>query len=496
MIDFSSHGLDYTRELCCAIESYTASMVRRNPNTYNYRGMQLRYAVERDIYILCINSEALFSHYLAHRSKGRPVPLPLNPLESDIAFHLLSQGTTFYHPPKRMIKNLLKMIRLFYNWLCQQFQPPFEQSPTQRLDVLIHVVNNKFVDYLDPITRELDIDSYAYLTTNNSELFKKLKQTSCPVVRTLTNNFSLKYVCSYSFLEFYQLMLDANAIFEALRALRPRCVLVVEGNAPMDIITAEASRVLGIPCFCVQQGWSPYVHTGFRNMNYTEMFVWGQRFADLLRPYNPRQVFRVTGSHVVSTQGISSSQPDSISTLSFFLQSPCALLGNKAFLDFIDLIISVAQAYPHIRIILREHPSYRLSGELRLKFQAYSNIHFSFAKEEPLAEVLIVSDLVISVFSTVILESIAMNVVPLICSIGAMRHYEPAVVSAGAAIEVQSIMDARRVIHEVIADPTMLVAIRKNISKVSQEFFSSGDAVMAIIDRLRSAGRKSTNQSN
>ena len=63
-LDFGSHGLDFTDKLCHAIERYTASEVRLNPSAYVYRGMHLRYAVERLLYIQCINSNALFQYYL------------------------------------------------------------------------------------------------------------------------------------------------------------------------------------------------------------------------------------------------------------------------------------------------------------------------------------------------------------------------------------------------------------------------------------------------
>ena len=61
---------------------------------------------------------------------------------------------------------------------------------------------------------------------------------------------------------FAHILHEADVTLAALQALRPASVVVVEGNAPLDVVTAEACRVLGIPCFCVQQGWSPYVHTG------------------------------------------------------------------------------------------------------------------------------------------------------------------------------------------------------------------------------------------
>jgi hypothetical protein len=491
-IDFGSHGLDYTRELCRAIERYTASAVRRDSHAYVYRGMQLRYAVERMLYIQGINSDALFRHYLARVSVAPAAALPgLNAVESDIAFFLCNQRAADDHPPRRIGRWLLETARRAYGWLRRRRpRARLAQIPVQRRDILIHVVNARFADYLAPVTRELEPGSYAYLVTSDVGLCEQLTQRGLPVVDVPTEGSLLQSVfCSYALSDFLQLMHDADATLAALRVLHPRCVLVAEGNAPMDVITAEACRLLGIPCYCVQQGWSPYVHSGFRNMSFTEMFVWGPRFAELLRPYNAGQVFRVTGSHALKTAGASLAR-DRVNTLSFFLQAPCALLGVQAYEDFVDLIVGVAQAYPHVRVIVREHPVYPLPDESRQKLQGCSNVHFSIPTVEPLAEVIAASDLVISVFSTVLLEAMAMNVVPLICSIGAMRHYEPAIAAAGAAIEVQSVADARRAIDQVIAEPARLASIRESISKISAEFFSPEDAAKTIAARLSSAGRK------
>lgn len=489
-IDFGSNGLDFTRELCSAIERYTASAVRRDSQAYVYRGMQLRYAVERRLYIQGINSEALFRHYLARVSIAPATALPaLNPVESDIAFFLCNQREADDHPPRRMGQWLLETARRAYGWLRRRRpRVRLAQMSVQRHDILIHVVNAKFANYLAPVTRELGPGSYAYLATSDVGLGEQLAQRGLPVVGVPTTGSLHQHVfCSYALSDFLQLMHDADATLAALRVLHPRCVLVVEGNAPMDVITAEASRLLGIPCYCVQQGWSPYVHSGFRNMSYTEMFVWGARFAELLRPYNAGQVFRVTGSHALGTAGASSDR-DSVNTLSFFLQAPCALLGVQAYEDFVDLIVSVAQAYPRVRVVVRAHPGYPLPDESRQKLQGCQNVQFSIPAVEPLAEVIAASDLVVSIFSTVLLEAMAMNVVPLICSIGAMRHYEPAIAAAGAAIEVQSMEDARRAIDQVVAEPARLASIRNSMSEISAEFFSPENAAKTIAARLSRAG--------
>ena len=488
-VDFDRHGLDYTRAICCAIERYTESEVRRNSQAFMHRGMQLRYAVERWLYIHCINSQVLFTHYINRANDAPTDALPeLSTVESDIAFFLCQQRATDDHPPRWMGRWLLEMARRMYRVLRRPRSHAWPvRSPVQGCDILIHVVNAKFANYLVPVTGELEMGSYTYLVTSDVGLGEQLAKRGHPVVSVPTESSLHQSVfCSYALSEFDQLMHAADATLAALRVLQPRCTVVVEGNAPMDVITAEASRLLEIPCYCVQQGWSPYVHNGFRNMRYSEMFVWGERFAELLRPYNPRQVFRVTGSHALNTADAPPPRA-SIFTLSFFLQAPCALLGVQAYEDFVDLIADVAHAYPSVRVIVREHPGYPLPKASLEKVQGCSNVHFSIPADQQLAEVISASDLVVSVFSTVLLEAMALNVVPLICSIGAMRHYEPGIAAAGAAIEVHSVAAARCAVDQLIAEPARLADIRKSMSKITEEFFCSENGAKVIAARLSGA---------
>jgi hypothetical protein len=487
-IDFGSYGFDYTRDLCSAIERYTANAERRRAHAFFYRRMQLRYAVERQIYIQCINSEALFQRYLvlSGREMLASKPLALGRMESEVAALFPGLNIQPVRLRYRVTRTLYLLARRVYSLLRNQASTPQAASPTEAgPEILIHIINAKFTSYLAPITQRLPKEKYAYLAACNHELGLRLKKSGFPVINWSSGRATLKAFFSSSALdEFSPLMREADATLEGLMMLRPKCVLVVEGNAPLNVITSEACKAAGIPCFCIQQGWSPYIHSGFRNMTYTEMFVWGERFAQLLKPYNPDQVFRVTGSHIVQRPQSAAGLTPSARTLSFFLQAPCALLGIADYDAFLDLITEVATAHPQIQIVVRAHPGYPLPPASTEKFLLRSNVRFSDPATELLTDVISVSEMVISVFSTVLLEAIAIDVVPLICSIGSMRRYEPDLASLNAAIEVQSIADARHVIDEVIADPARLDSIRRNLPDAALEFFSRKDAAMTIAQRL------------
>jgi hypothetical protein len=498
-IDFESHGFDFTCDLCSAIESYTADEVKYRREAFTYRGMNLRFAVERQLYIHCINSPALFRYYLACK-KGNSLTssdFGLSELDTAVAAFLTKAGKKRESLTVIIRTTINQIARRAYTWLrgrLRRFrETPRAHVPRQSNQILIHIVNVKFARYLSPVTDQLGSDAYAYLVACDEGLRDELERMGRPVLAWPDWGCSLRSVfLPRSLTKFGRLVHEAEITLSALSALRPACVLVVEGNAPLDVITAEASRLLDIPCYCIQQGWSPYVHSGFRNMEFTEMLVWGEHFARLLQPFNPNQKFLVTGSHAIRSRARADSLPLlGVETISFFLQAPCAQLSVEAFEAFVALIAEVASSHPRVRLIVREHPGYPVPKITRDNFLIFPNIQFSTPALERLADVIDQSDMVVSIFSTVLVEAVAMNVVPLICSIGDMPNYEPALASLGVAIEVHSTTDARRVIDEMIADSTPLDSMRRAIPSVVKEFFGHEDAAQFISRKLLAARRPS-----
>lgn len=486
-INFGRHGLEYTHDLCAAIEQYTATKVENKPHAYVYRGMQLRYAVERWLYIQCINSEALFSLYMRYR-KGIynfQEPRDLKGFELDIAFFLVGTKISFMQVIVRRARWLLKLLQKNYNCLGvnnKSFQDA--ESEPEKSGILIHVINAKFAKYLEPVIANLAPGSYSFLNANDPKLGELLSKSGYPVKSYAGESYAKQQTFNYDLSEFTQLVQDVDVLYAALKQANPKCVIVVEGNAPSDIITSEICRSLGVPCYCVQHGWSPYVHNGFRNMNFTEMFVWGPKFAELLQPFNPKQAFRVTGAQAVARQDRLPAR-EHIETLGFFLQAPCALLGMEAYETFVEMIIKVSIRYPQLNLIVRSHPGYPLSSELKAKLSKLENVHISVPEDEQVAKVILASDLVISVFSTVLLEAMAMGVVPLICSIGAIQKYQPDLASSGAAIEVHSVSEALQVLDKIIAEPELLANIKKQIQMISNSYFSDADGAKAISTYLK-----------
>lgn len=502
-IDFGKLGYAYTVDLCTAIERYTARELKRSPGAFRYRGMNLQYAVERQLYIRCINSSMLFAYYAKLQKEGvvgkEP---PLDAIEADVAREFSGAAEI-----KRTVRFNMRSLPGYFllRWLYRQIRAIWQKNPRPKNEaeiahppVLFHIVHAKFASYLKPVVRYLSSDQYAYLISVDPGLAPALESLNEPYVTEYYRSDTIHAVfVAKALKQFEGLVNAADRIHSAISRIRPNCVVLVEGNAPLDIITAEVCAQLQIPTFCIQQGWSPVVHSGFRNMSFDEMFVWGEGFANLLAPSNPRQQFTVTGNHAIQALGHEPTGMESRSmTISFFLQAPCALLSSRGYDEFIELIIWCARTYPTARFVVREHPSYPVPEELLAKMKAYNNIKFSSPLRDRLADVIRESSLVVSVFSTVLLEAVALGTVPLICGIGSTPRYEPDLAGAGAAIEVHSVAAAMQVINQVVCEPGYLDRYKIRLATVSAQYFSKGEAARAISDKIKAAAARSCTLTN
>lgn len=475
--DTGKHGYAFTRDLCRAIELYTASAVANDSRSFEHRGLNLRFAVERQLYIDGINSASLFVWYVAAQEGNAAAAPPEGTVARLAAFfpnmvlnaHTLEETSGRSRPylALRWLYGRLRRVRH-----VRRAEPRGRRSTA----VLFHVVHPKFARYLAPVTQRMAADSYAYLVSTDHGLIKPLSDMGEPLVTWPASETSLRAALAPVTLQPFQgLMAAADSTLAALRALRPKCVVSVEGNAPLDSITSEACRHLGIRCYCVQQGWSPYVHTGFRNLAFDQMFVWGPAFAELLQPFNPDQSFVVSGSHALAAR-TTEAPVVTAGVISFFLQAPCAFLSGDAYDAFVQLIMDCAVEHPSATFIAREHPSYSVPSEMRQALAALPNVRFSDPVQQPMAELVNDSALVVSVFSTVLLEAMAMGVRPLICSIGSLPRYEPDLAAEGAAIEVFSVQAAREVIRGLLAGSLHQDDRLDSMRSVATQYFAACDA--------------------
>src|SRR5207248_1848968 len=160
----------------------------------------------------------------------------------------------------------------------------------------------------------------------------------------------------------------------------------------------------------------PFVHSGFRNMSYTRMTVWGEGFAQILRPFNPDQALVITGHHQLPATRLHSSPAirGNHCAIGFFLQAPGRLISEASFSAFVSLIAATAEAFPDTGILVREHPAQALSTDQRGMLRSNRNLEFVDPATHALSDVLPRIGVAVSIYSTLTLVSIARGIVRVI----------------------------------------------------------------------------------
>ncbi len=357
--------------------------------------------------------------------------------------------------------------------------------------VLFLVIQPKFVRYLRPIAEALPVES-AFLTYDDPQTFKWLEAEGLPRVAIDLSPESRELVKSpaklggfdYALGPFDDLAVSFNAVRHALKELGPDCIVVPEGNAPINELINRAARALAIPTLCVQQGWSPFIHPGFRNMTFSRMCVWGRGFAEQLSPFNPGQIFVETGNHMIDC--CRQEDDRNRNAIAFFLQKDFRLISESAWNSMLELIRWASASFPDTEVRVREHPSSPLSELEVASFDRLANVRLMPAHVATLDDSLRGCSVAIAMYSTTILEAAAMGVVPLIVSVVGFEHYNPNIAAQGAAVEVWDFAQAREALSRLVGDQPYRSSFAAGLDHVRHRYFarSRADAVAAIVGEI------------
>jgi hypothetical protein len=289
---------------------------------------------------------------------------------------------------------------------------------------------------------------------------------------------------------------DSPSAFDAMTRLlddvQPRAVLVVEGNHPWDETANRAARQAGIGCYCLQQGWSPIVHSGFRNMTFESMLVWGAGFAKLLEPFNPDQRFVSTGNPALDGLDVAGPRPSGLpdttgrTVVSFFLQPTSQVLGADGLSALLEVIVRFAERHPSSLALVREHPGFPLTEAERTRLSARDNVWLIAPHQVPLGDVLRATDVSVAIYSTTILESIASLVPPIVLNTTSMPRYSPDVAAAGAGVEVRDANAALSVLDRLVDDAAYRASFNAPMELFRDTYFSNvgSDAAAAVASIL------------
>lgn len=483
-------GERFILDLCAAIESYTADCTLKDPGAFIFEGLNLTHAIERDLYVRCSNSDNLMKIYAqrAGLEKEHKRIFELNIFESLIIKYFdPSVEYTIVNQKGDLLLVVRMCARFFYRFIKYFFYKFRYVRNSLSAQIYFVVGGIKFVKYLEFITANLPASSYSYMVMSDMSFCPLAAKSGvpCTLPGLKAYLFGAVGIRSNFLKPFRYLCLEAKLLSSHFSRLKPAVIMVVEGSSPIDSVVAEVGRYQGVPTVCLQHGWSPIIHSGFKNLQFTSFYSWGDGFSRILSIENPGQKFESVGNPALSNVIMGADESlIKISCIGFFLQVPCALIGNEQFDEFIGLIIRTAERYPGIQVVVREHPNFRMQGAQRGKMLKLPNLRISNPQAEAIEGVLSESDFIVSIFSSVIMEALYAGKASLICGIGGIRKYCPDLHSIGACHEVNNIGDAEAFIDQVIRNPKRLQAYSQKAMEISGQYFDRLPSQKLISEKL------------
>ncbi len=470
---------DFIVALDKAIDLFTDQLIKKDPKFFFYRNANLQFALEKYLYFTYSHNPILMQSFLGQTD-----------LESDdkILVRLAKfMGGTIKYCPKRFawLKRKIKDSRLIILDLFSKIN--VKRNEINKGKLLFFVEQEKFKNYFEPITSKISIFNWAYLIRDNLKLVKLLESQKFSYLQYAPFfRYRLLGKSSKGMTEFRFLLRDFDALYDLLLREKPIKIVLAEGNSTQHELINQVSKVLGIPVVCIQQGWSPIVHTGFRHMSYDKMLVWGQGFADLLQTHNPEQKFIVTGSHVISPRAGKSATSK---VLTFFIPNNREYIKYDRIItsadleSFYELILWTAQEFPDFLINIREHPGAPLSKVEKLMLKG-ENIKFSPSTAVSLDSVLSQTTIGITFHSTTILECVACGIPTLIINPATSYKFEPDTTAYGLSKEVVNLEQAKEILLDIIHNNS-ISSLSKEIKRRFNETFFPYNKEKSIQNILR-----------
>lgn len=465
----SDLGFRFVLDLSDAVGRTTCELRARDPVAFVHRDADLVYAVERELYFSLVNNPRLQTGYEVAARGGAPIPVTVaNQLECEVVRRLL---------PFAHVEHSAGAVRSGVRREVQEVRNALGRLRRRRLlagrvDIrgrsavfLLH--HPKFLRFLEPVLRHLDSSDVLVVWTSHDLVQHAggLGLTAVSVFEEKGREPLPEYLAGANAPWAYDSLARVFAVVE------PRTVVVLEGNNPWDEVASRLARATGMRSLCIQHGWSPLVHTGFRNMSFSSMLVWGAGFADLLAPYNPEQRFTVSGNPMFGASQPAQAE-DRGPCVAFFLQTVSPLLSPRHVEDLYALVEELARRRPDVRILVREHPGAPISADVAARLLASPRVTLVPAEQVPLQDVLREADATLSIYSTTILESVAALTPPVVYNTTSLPRYSPDVAGAGAGVEVTGREEALQVLDRLLSDAGYRRSFEPAMQAFRSRFFS------------------------
>lgn len=286
---------------------------------------------------------------------------------------------------------------------------------------------------------------YPFISTSHLPLLLLCHENLCIPPELLSNNFIYTIRLQTHNAQHISLQGVTESFTNLLSRLAPRSVITVEGCHYEQMALAETAEKLSIPSILIQNCWPSFFHTLFRDMPFTHHLTWGEGFSRLFNKYSSRPIY-----HPVGYLGNFASETNMRKSIAFFLQAPVLLNDEDYQIRLFNLIQSTATRYPELDIIVKEHPDFihrrnlsHLSKYDNIKIVGNDSAETIFAK----------SIVVVSHFSTSIMECLLHGCIPLVFDPTTHSNYTPDIKTLGLGETSKSEVEFESALQHILHAP-------------------------------------------
>ena len=330
-----------------------------------------------------------------------------------------------------------------------------------RNQIFIYIYNRRQLDYLIPLIRQLN---QPVLLVSEFEL---PDETDLPGYVTAMEIEFLKekYYSPFLYDNFPHVYHYVNTFDQLLSFLQPRCTLLLEGCHFQQEIIAVISKSMSIPSICIQQGWPSILNSYFRNMQYAYYFTWGNLFNRLWSERNEIPCF-VPAGYMYDILPSSGKK-----YITFFLLPPLVISDNAYFRMSLDFLMQCAVLFPEQLFCVKEHPEYRIPDDYRNQLHMHGNI--IDVSNEPLSEIYAGTMLVVSHFSSCLMEGIAHGCIPFVFDPASESRFNPDIENMGLGIIASNLEEAVLKMRKFLSTSVQRDCFLRKMNEIKDDLFAS-----------------------
>lgn len=470
---------EYWIEIIHEVEEFTRNKITVKPDYFKYDGLDFAPALERSLYFEIFGN----MDYLAQIKKARlnNGKVYLKSVTHELILKRFLENNHVRYTVRMSLVDLIKSLffrnKLFINLYLTIKKKSFLVNNNNEAEYAFIIIHQKFIRYLSPVYNRL-ADKSVFIICDDIVASVDLceKQNFRYMIPEESG-----FIHSSSSPELLNLAILYSRYKNTYNKINPSVLIVPEGNSSIYELFNLIGNKKRTKTICIQQGWSPVFHNGFRKMHYDIFLSWGEEFSNLLKKYNPEQKFMMTGNHAIDVE----KNPNKKNSIVLLDQGVNTIISNDIHDAFINFAIHLSLEYKHMEIIFREHPGKSMKDEERYMLEKHG-IKFMNSDKYALSEVLSGSFIAISFYSTTLFEAMLYDAIPFAFNLTDLPNLEPDLNQLGMGMEAKSYQDACEKISLLMTDSTISARIKNTIVENKNRFFYAygQDALNLIVDAI------------